>query len=494
MEFEFLLKNLHNYPGVTDDSREVGSDWIFVAGAGRDKQHDYLAEALNKGASLVVTESPIDSLPASLQIQVPDRRTAAWQLASHFHDNPSAQLLVIGVTGTCGKTTSTYFVEAVLTAAGHRVGVIGTESIRYEGLTFPSPNTTPSAFVLQRTLRSMHAAGCSAVVMEVSSHAYAQQRSHGVLFDGAIFTNLSVEHLDLHGDMESYYAAKKGLFTDYASRAQEAGKTFYCAINLRDEWGKRLYSELALDGQSNSNLAGFCLDNMPDGSSLTIDSNGIRGQVDGVTIDSPLLGKFNAENILGVLHLAHLLDLPNHTIERGIRSMSGVPGRMECAYRRGNLAVIVDYAHKPGALEVVLYTLSEICQGKVISVFGCGGQRDRAKRPVMGAVSTRYAELSILTVDNSRGEDSEAIFADILSGIPFEQRKKVVVEPDRSLAIERAFRAAGPDDIILVAGRGAERQLITNTSSGGTVVVDFDDRDIVRQVAIRLYPELDLAT
>lgn len=497
MTFEELLAGIRRYPIVTDDTRELVAGGVFVYGGGRDLKDEFLTKALALGAAVVVAETTL-SLPAGIDlVQVTNRRAAAAELARAFYGDPAARLLLLGVTGTCGKTTTTYLLESLLRAGGHAVGVIGTENMRYADRVLPSPNTTPSTFVLNRTLRDMADAGCTAVAMEVSSHALEQERTLSVAFDGMVFTNLSVEHLDLHGSMEAYFAAKARLFTDYVAYARRSGKSPRAAIHVGDAYGARLYAQLC--GSSwfpDAPPTAFALassDHGLDGSRLQVSASGIRGLVlrDGeivAEVDSPLIGRFNAENILAAVALGQALGLPRAALEQGLRELQPVPGRMERAARRGGVSVVVDFAHKPGALEVVLDTLRPLTAGRLICVFGCGGRRDASKRPIMGRIVAERADLVVVTPDNFRGEAFSGISADILAGIPAAARAKVQVVDERRAAIALALQAARPGDCVLIAGRGAETVLSADVD-GEERRIAFDDRVVAAELAAQLLPD-----
>ena len=497
MTFEELLAGIRRYPIVTDDTRELVAGGVFVYGGGRALKDEFLAKALALGAAVVVAETGLD-LPAGVElVQVANRRAAAAELARAFYGDPAARLLLLGVTGTCGKTTTTYLLESVLRAGGHAVGVIGTENMRYADQVLPSPNTTPSTFVLNCILRDMANAGCTAVAMEVSSHALEQERTLSVAFDGMVFTNLSVEHLDLHGSMDAYFAAKARLFTDYVAYARRSGKSPRAAVHVGDAYGARLYAQLRDSSWfPDAPPTAFALAPSGqglDGSQLQVSASGIRGAVlrDGdvvAEVDSPLIGRFNAENILAAVALGQALGLPRAALEQGLRELRPVPGRMERAARRGGVSVVVDFAHKPGALEVVLDTLRPLTAGRLICVFGCGGKRDASKRPIMGRIVAERADLVVVTPDNFRGEAFSGIAADILAGIPAEARAKVQVVDERRAAIALALQAARPGDCVLIAGRGAETVLSADVD-GKERRIAFDDRVVAAELAAQLLPD-----
>lgn len=478
MKLDWLLNNITTFSGITDDSRDVEENYIFIAGGGRKESDKYLKEAIIKGASLIVTEQYIEDFDSEKQIIVEDRREAAAILANVFYNYPSRELVVIGVTGTCGKTTTTYILESIFEAAGYVPGVIGTENIRYSGLEYPSPNTTPSSIILQKTMRKMIEHGCNVLIMEVSSHAIAQKRTYGVLFNGAIFTNLSLEHLDFHASMEEYFNEKVKLFTEYAEKSIASGKNFVAAVNVKDIWGERLYLNLR-DNKVINKVKKINIDEVKIISNEKINSLGICAEFEGILINSKLIGNFNLENLIGSILLCKLLGLTKKSIESGILKMKPVPGRMELVANTNN--IIVDFAHKPGALQVVLNVLNVMKKNNLICVFGCGGERDHEKRPLMGKISSEIADLTILTSDNTRGENPNKIIEDIIEGV--DSKEKIMVIVDREEAIRKAINILNKDDILLIAGRGAEAELIVNDVDGVTTKkIKFDDRKKVEEI------------
>ena len=496
MTFDELVATIRRYPIVTDDTRELVAGGVFVYGGGRAQKDEFLERALAAGAGLIVSDTELPQLAPERVVRVGNRRAASAELARAFYGDPSARLLMAAVTGTCGKTTTTYLLESLLRAGGHSVGVIGTENMRYAGKVLPSPNTTPSTFVLNRILRDMADAGCSAVAMEVSSHALEQERTLAVAFDGMVFTNLSVEHLDLHETMDNYFAAKARLFTDYVVYARGRGKSPRAAIHVGDAYGARLYARLHGSEEFPEHApVAFSLQPLAqglDGSGLRISAGGISGEIlqTGamsltITVDSALIGRFNAENILGAVALARELGVPPEALERGLREMTPVPGRMERVVHRGGISVVVDFAHKPGALEVVLDTLRPLTPGRLICVFGCGGRRDATKRPVMGQIAGQRADIVIVTPDNFRGEAFEGIAAGILAGVDAQDRTKVHIVDERRAAIGLALSLARAGDTVLIAGRGAETVLSVDRG-GAEHRIDFDDRVVAAEFAAQV--------
>src|SRR5579859_3746282 len=417
------------------DTRAVapGSLFFCVRGAQADG-HDFAPEAVANGAGALVVERPLAvDVP---QVVVADSRAAMAVVADEFFGRPTEELQVAGVTGTSGKTTTCFLLFAILAAAGRRPGLLGTVEARVGGERRGVIRTTPEAIDLQRTFREMLDAGDRSCAMEASSHASELRRLDRVRFAALVFTNLSQDHLDFHGDMESYFQAKRRLFTGPA------------VVNVGDEYGRRLASEL------------------PD--AITF-SAADAGALDG--IDLKLRGRFNVENALGALVAARVLGVDDDAIKRGLESVRGVPGRFESVDEGQPFEVIVDYAHKPGALENVLRTARDLARGRVIAVIGAGGDRDRGKRPVMGRISSELADVTIVTSDNPRSEDPQAIIDEIVAGTAGE----VEVEPDRAAAIARAIELANEGDVVLIAGKGAEQgqQFADRT-------IPFDDREAAR--------------
>ncbi len=415
-----------------------------------------------------------------------DSRWALARMASHFYGNPSCGMLVVGVTGTSGKTTTTYLIESILKAAGHHVGVIGTVNMRHGEKIIPSQLTTPGSVELQRVLAQMKTEGCTAVVMEVSSHALKQHRTACIAFDGVVFTNLSPEHLDFHADMEDYFQAKALLFKEGVQFALASGKHPVAAINTDIPYGQRLLSELHASPTRGFRIADF--GHAPiaqvSGQNLKSDLFGIQGKIERISIHSPLMGQFNASNILAAVAVTQGLGISDSAISAGIADLSLVPGRLERVPNTHGIHVLVDYAHKPDALENVLRTLREIQDGhRLITVFGCGGDRDRKKRPVMGRLGVEFSNHTFVTSDNPRSENPNSIIQEILQGIPLQDlqdKKNFTVEPNREKAITAALHMAQPGDLVLIAGKGHEDyQIIADPDHPGkTKKIHFDDREI----------------
>jgi UDP-N-acetylmuramoyl-L-alanyl-D-glutamate--2,6-diaminopimelate ligase len=486
---------------LTSDSRRVTSGTLFVAIAGEKSDgHVFLGSAIENGAIALIGEQPLAGFGVPY-LRVKSSRQALALLAAEKVGQPSLHMKVIGITGTSGKTTSSYLIESILQAAGERVGVIGTVNFRFEGEILPSTHTTPGPVELQQLLAQMRQKGCTAVVMEVSSHALKQARTAGIAFDAMVFTNLSPEHLDYHPDMEDYFASKRLLFTEYAEYSVSQGKSPVMVVPLDQDWGERLFSDIQKLPTVKVGSA-KCVTVHADahdpsvatwvGGSLNVELRGTSGRLlDRLHVDCPLTGKFNVSNILGAIAATSALSYSDPVLEKGLSSLSGVPGRMEKIVSSDPRSphVWVDYAHKPDALEKVLLTLRNLRdevspQGKLICVFGCGGDRDRQKRPKMGEISVRLSDRVYVTSDNPRTEDPASITQEILRGIPESAKSKVTLELDRRLAIGKAIRDADSMDLIVIAGKGHEDYQILRDPSDPTgtrtIQIHFDDREEVR--------------
>jgi len=440
---------------------EPGALFFCVRGAQADG-HEFAGEAVANGAVALVVERPLDLLVP--QLLVADARAAMPRAAVAFYGDPTANLTVAGVTGTNGKTTTAFLLFAVLAAAGRRPGLLGTIECRVGGERRGVQRTTPEAIDLQRTFREMLDAGDRSCAIEASSHASALGRLEGTRFGVLVFTNLSQDHLDFHGTMEEYYASKRRLFTSWPA-----------AVNVGGPWGRRLADEVRADGGELVTF-GFADDADISAEELELGAAGARFRADGLDVTTGLRGRFNVENVLGTIAAARLLGLENAAVARGIESLRGVPGRFEAVDEGQPFAVIVDYAHTPEALENVLRSARDLASGRVVCVFGCGGDRDRGKRPLMGGVAVALADRVIVTSDNPRSEDPLAIIEEILAGAPGAD-----VEPDRAAAIGRAIELAAEGDVVLIAGKGHEQgQELADRK------IPFDDREVAREALRRL--------
>jgi UDP-N-acetylmuramoyl-L-alanyl-D-glutamate--2,6-diaminopimelate ligase len=450
---------------ITDlayDTRRVGEGALFfcVPGAQTDGHH-LAAAAVAAGAVALVVERRVDVAVA--QLVVTDVRASMAIAADVFFGQPTKELDVAGVTGTNGKTTTTFLLRSILDAAGRRPGLVGTVEWIVGGVSRPAPHTTPEAIDLQRLMREMLDSGDESVALEASSHGSAFRRLDRVRFDSLVFTNLSQDHLDLHGSMDEYFQAKRRLFVGPEPPP--------AAVNIGDEVGRRLAAELAAAHRAPLVTFGVAADAEVRPEGLELGTWGSRFRAAGIQLETSLRGPFNVENVLGAVAAALLLDLDEGAIAAGVAGVTGVPGRFEAIDEGQEFAAIVDYAHTPDSLDVVLQAARELGDGRVIVVFGAGGDRDRGKRPLMGRVARERGDVLVVTSDNPRSEEPLAIIQDVLQGTGTD----VEIDPDRRSAIGRGIALAEPGDVVVVAGKGHEQgQEIAG------VVHPFDDRDVVR--------------
>jgi UDP-N-acetylmuramoyl-L-alanyl-D-glutamate--2,6-diaminopimelate ligase len=446
------------------DARAAGPGSLFFCVRGtRADGHEFAADAVASGAVALVVERPLElDVP---QLVVPSARAAMAVAADEFFGRPTEELQVAGVTGTNGKTTTAFLLYAILAAAGRRPGLLGTIESRVGGERRPAVRTTPEAIDLQRDFREMLDAGDRSAAVEATSHGSTLGRLERVRFRALVFTNLTQDHLDFHGTLEKYFDAKRRLFTETRPPA---------AVNVGDEHGRLLAEELR--GQNELLTFGLTDDAELRADELELTPRGARFRVDGIELETRLRGRFNVENVLGAVAAARLLEIPDDAIAYGVKELRGVPGRFEAVDEGQPFAVLVDYAHTPDSLENVLRTARDLAQNRVICVFGCGGDRDRGKRPLMGRIATELADLAIVTSDNPRSEEPEAIIAEILAGAG-----EADVEPDRREAIARAVGEAAEGDVVVIAGKGHEQgqQFADRT-------IPFDDREVAREALRRL--------
>ncbi len=436
------------------DSREVIHGALFCAVPGTEHDgHDFAIEAVASGATAVLCERllPIDI--GQVRVRAGSIRQAMAQLSAALHGFPARSMQVLGVTGTNGKTTVTHMLESVLESNGWSTGVVGT---------LGGPRTTPEAPELQAMLAGFLAEGRRSVAMEVSSHALAQHRVDGIRFSVVSFTNLSQDHLDFHGTMEAYFEAKAQLFSPVTA---DRG-----VIDSDDRWGRRLIGTARIPVATTS---------LADAGQLEVGITSSRFQWRGRRVNLAMGGRFNVRNALIAATMAEQLGIEARVVARGLSSMAQVSGRMEPVSAGQPFTIIVDYAHTPAGLEQVLEESRRASTARVIVVFGCGGDRDRAKRPKMGAVAARMADVVVLTSDNPRGEDPRTIMAEVKAGVGRPER--LVEEPDRATAIALALGEGAPGDVVVVAGKGHEssQQLKDRT-------IVFDDREVVRSAVARL--------
>ncbi|MEJ5329729.1 MAG: UDP-N-acetylmuramoyl-L-alanyl-D-glutamate--2,6-diaminopimelate ligase [Desulfobaccales bacterium] len=473
-------------PGIAYHSREVVPGGMFVAIRGLTTDGRlYVPAALEQGARIVVSDRELSVPEGITLVQVPDARLALAHLSAAFYGHPSRELTLIGITGTNGKTTTAYLLEAILTAAGHRVGVLGTVNYRLGERRWPAPVTTPESLDLNRYLREMRQAEATHAVMEVSSHALDLKRVDRVAFDAAIFTNLSQDHLDYHRDLESYFQAKSRLFLEILG---DGGPRGLAVLSVDDPWVRRLWPRvpgpvLTCGRHFEAQVRPVWTDFRQDG--LTARLTTPWGEL---TLQSRLVGPFNLANILAATAAALGLGVAPEAVAAGVARLPGVPGRLERFGPPAGPHIFVDYAHTPDALASVLAALTTLGFGRIITVFGCGGDRDRSKRPLMGQAAAEASRLVIVTTDNPRTEDPLGIIADIEAGLAEAGLKPLslaaicrgepgyVVVPDRREAIRLAVRLAEPGEAVLVAGKGHEDYQIW-----GTRKIHFDDREEVCQ-------------
>jgi len=457
--------------GISCNSQEALDNFVFVAIKGENTDgHKFIQEAIGKGAKLVVAQTSSSKLPIPKDIPVivvKDTRKALAKLAAKFYGDPSKKIKVIGVTGTNGKTTVTYLIEALLKKLGFMPAVIGTINYRYKDETIPSKNTTPGPGELQPLLARMAQEGVNYVIMEVSSHALSQDRTEGIDFHSAIFTNLTQDHLDYHKTLENYFQAKAKLFQNLSPKA-------FTVINNDDQYGRRLKS-----------LIGGC----------KIITYGIEGPADIMARDikydiahteflltamkkelnfkTQLIGRHNVYNVLASFTWAMQEGLDDKIIKSSLENFDFVPGRLQRIKAKSDFAVFVDYAHTEDALNNVIRTLREVSANRIIVVFGCGGERDKTKRPKMGRLTSELADYVIITNDNPRSEDPEKIIGDIRKGI---RRNNYLIIPDRKAAIQKSLSLAKAGDTVLIAGKGHENYQILKDNR-----IHFDDCEIVKE-------------
>jgi UDP-N-acetylmuramoyl-L-alanyl-D-glutamate--2,6-diaminopimelate ligase len=484
---------------VAYDSRAVRPGALFFALSGvKTDGARFLTQACEKGAYAVVFPAQrepewqewINRLPLTMRptvVACDSPRTLLGFVADRFYKKPSSQLALVGITGTSGKTTTTYLLESIWRAQGWSPGVIGTVNYRYNGKELPAPFTTPEAVELQELLATMATEHVSHVVMEVSSHALAQERVRGCCWDGALFTNLGRDHLDFHADLDDYFAAKSRLFLQGLADSDKPQR--FAAINADDAWGAKLLSS-SLPGRVLT--YGLHTDATVSAPEVKIDFGGLSGVLrfgqETVRFSSALLGEPHLYNILAASTAAYAMGVPLLTIAEGLRCCETVPGRMESITLGQPFTVLVDYAHKPDALEKVLHSVRQMAKKRLLTVFGCGGDRDRGKRPLMGEAAGRFSDVVILTSDNPRTEDPCSILAEaepglVRAGLGKEDdptrigkfNRRYLVLEDRRSAIQTVLAGAQPGDVVIIAGKGHEDYQII-----GTTKHHFDDREEVR--------------
>jgi UDP-N-acetylmuramoyl-L-alanyl-D-glutamate--2,6-diaminopimelate ligase len=446
------------------DSRKAKAGTVFLALKGTNADgHDFIEKAISQGAEIVVCESIDNFVPAVLYIQVGNSHHALGIMACNFYDNPSKQLKLVGVTGTNGKTTVATLLYKLFRAMNQHVGLISTVENRIDDKVLESTHTTPDPVSLNKLIAEMRDSGCDYVFMEVSSHAVDQDRIAGLDFDGAIFTNISHDHLDYHGTFQNYIYAKKKFFDQLPSHA-------FALVNYDDKRG------MVMLQNTEAKKYGFSLKSLSDFKAKILENNidGLLLEIDGRELHSRLVGDFNAYNLLSVYAAALLLGEEKDEVLKLISNLSAAEGRFDYLRNETNdISAIVDYAHTPDALEKVLLTIQKIRgNGRIITVVGCGGDRDKSKRPLMAKIASNYSDIALLTSDNPRTESPEVILAEMESGIQAHAKSKVLIIADRRQAIKAACRLAQRGDIVLVAGKGHEKYQEING-----VKNHFDDKE-----------------
>jgi UDP-N-acetylmuramoyl-L-alanyl-D-glutamate--2,6-diaminopimelate ligase len=451
--------------GLAYDSRQVKPGDLFVAIRGHHSDgHRFIERAVENGAVAVAVETLTAGEAKVTTVLVPDSRKALSKLALAFYDNPFKHVTLIGITGTSGKTTTTYLLESIVKAAGSKPGVLGTVNYRYSDKKIPAPVTTPESLDLIRLSREMVDHGVTHIVMEVSSHALDQGRTQDCPFSVAVFTNLSRDHLDYHKTMDEYFAAKSRLFTGL--RPDPSGRRPAAVINLDDPRGK----DLVAMTRAKVFTYGFGKEGQVNADAVLMDGNGLtfrlRTPAGETVIRSPLIGDFNVYNILAAAGAGLALNLPLEAVVRGIEALQSIPGRLERVENRRGLTLVVDYSHKPDALLKAMTSLKPYVKGRLITVFGCGGDRDRGKRYDMGRLAGEHSDVAFITSDNPRSEDPLSIVKEIEKGMLDSGLRKgggnshpgkgYFLEVDRRRAIRKAVAMAEETDVVLIAGKGHE--------------------------------------
>lgn len=449
------------------DSREVKKGDVFfcIEGYATDG-HKYAAAAIKNGASVIVAQKKVDDIEGCTVIMVEDTRKALALAASNYYDHPEKKLKMIGITGTKGKTTSTYIMKSILENAGYKVGIIGTIANYIGDKKIPSHRTTPESLELQGLLKDMVDAGMDYCVMEVSSHSLYLNRVYGIEYSEAVFTNLTQDHLDFHKTFENYYNAKLILFKN----------TKNSIINIDNEYGKRLFK----DAEGNKITYGIEKEADIEAKDINMHSRGVefnilyKGQKKEVSLNLP--GMYNVENAIGSAAACLNEGISLDVVVKGLNKMEFVPGRCETVGKKYNLdfEIIIDYAHSPDSLENILKCVKEFTKGRLISVFGCGGDRDKTKRPIMGRIGSDLSDFAVITSDNPRSEEPMSIINDVVSGI--EKENYFVIE-NRKDAIKEAIKMAKKDDVIVIAGKGHEDYQILKDKT-----IHFDEREVIAEI------------
>lgn len=465
---------------VSYDSRTVTAGTLFICLDGaRVDGHAFAQKAADRGAVAIIAEKEIEVPEGVTVIRVADTRTAMQLVVPRFFDYPSRKLRMIGVTGTNGKTTSTYVLRSILKKAGYRVGVIGTIQIMIEEEVVPISNTTPDVIDLQKILVRMLEANIDYVIMEVSSHALVLNRVAGCDFNVAMFTNLTQDHLDFHKTLEQYTLAKADLFVRLASK-ENCKPNRAAVVNLDDPASRAM-----IDAAQGVKTITYGIREAADirAVDIRVTGTGTSFKITGAYGEYPLnlriTGIFNVYNVLGTICVALSENIPWETIIESLETFTSVAGRFELIDGGQSFPIIVDYAHTPDGLENILKTAKEFAKGRIIVVFGCGGDRDRTKRPIMGRIAAELGDVVIATSDNPRTEDPDRILDDVETGIleALDDNTQYEKIADRHMAIERAITMANADDVVMIAGKGHETYQILNTGT-----IHFDDREVAREV------------
>lgn len=462
--------------GIAYDSREVQPGYVFVAMKGGSFDgHAFISAALDAGASAVVAEREVDGLPADVALVVaPNGRIAMGEISAPFFDYPSREIKLIGVTGTSGKTTVTHLVQSIFNASGTDAGLIGTLGFRIGDELLKTKHTTPESVDIQKILAQMVKRGVKAVAMEASSHGLVQGRTLGCEFDCGIFTNIARDHLDFHGTVEAYLDAKLTLFREYPRMSK---KPFVAVVNADDPSADTVIR--AVSGK----VLTFGVEKEADvlATNITVTEKSVSFDMhyDGqsAAVHLGIGGYFNVYNALSAAAASLALGLDTDTIVKGLAAANSVPGRFESVECGQEFGVLVDYAHTPDELENVLNTARNLAKKRLIAVFGCGGDRDRGKRPIMGRIGAEIADVVVVTSDNPRTEDPQSIIDMILEGIPSGAQSEIIVQPDRKEAIRTAISLAETDDLVVIAGKGHEDYQIFADRT-----IHFDDREVAREI------------
>jgi len=473
--------------GVEYDSRQVGAGSLFLAvPGGRHDGHGFLPQVIAAGAAAVVVQADRTDSLGTLTVSalvVPDSRKAMAPIACRFWSDPTSLLYLAGVTGTNGKTTTVRMIDSIARAAGDITGVIGTLGATVAGQDLPGDRTTPEAPDLQRLFGQMLAAGAASAAMEVSSHALVSGRVDGCLFDVGVFTNLTQDHLDFHGTMESYRDAKALLFTEYAAAARAAGKAFTAVVNAADAAGNHYAAVTKADRVITYDPAGHNADIVAEGVRIEVSHIAFTAKtpIGDLPIEIAFGGTFNVANSLAAIGYGIARGLAPAVIAAGLANCPPVPGRFQPVRAGQDFAVLVDYAHTPDGLENVLRSARPLTPGRLIAVFGCGGDRDRTKRPIMGRLAKELSDIAVVTSDNPRTEEPESILDEILTGMEGDGGARVLRESDRRGAIALAVREARAGDTIVIAGKGHENYQILADRT-----IHFDDVEVAGEEIQRL--------